>query len=80
MARSELVIALVGPVGADLRGAADLVTLQLGRVGYNSDPTISLSSLLDLVQREKPLPAKGGPLDEYISERQKAAERPAGAV
>ena len=73
MARSELVIALVGPVGADLNGAAQLVVLQLGRVGYTVDPTISLSSLLDSVERETPLPkAGGGPLNEYISERQNA--------
>lgn len=72
MARSELVVGLVGPLGADLHGAAALVELQLGRVGYTADKTISLSGLLDLVERDPPLPAPGSPHDEYVEERQKA--------
>jgi cytidine deaminase len=72
MARSELVVGLVGPLGADLHGAASLIELQLGRVGYAADPTISLSGLLDLVERDVALPTSEGPHDRYVEERQNA--------
>lgn len=72
MARSELVIGLVGPLGIDLHRAGQLVADQLGRVGYEATPTISLSGRLDCVTRDAPLPQEDGPYDEYIAQRQEA--------
>jgi cytidine deaminase len=72
MARPELIIGLVGPVGARLGRTAALVRSELGRIGYTASEEISLGALLDQVITETRLPTLDGPYSDYIEQRQRA--------
>ena len=72
--RPEIVIGLVGAVGTDLGLTADLLGDILSTFGYHVIDTISLSQLLDHVQRKDPLPARSEPSDLYIAARMTAGD------
>ena len=52
--RPEIIVGLVGPVGVDLRMISDLIKNQLRQYSYRVEPEISLSGLLNHIQRESP--------------------------
>jgi deoxycytidylate deaminase len=72
--RPEIVFGLVGAVGTDLALTADLLGDVLRTFGYHVVDTISLSQLLDYVERENPLPTRSDPYDVYIDERMTAGD------
>ena len=71
--RPEVVIGLVGAVGTDLYLVADLLSTVLGGYGYHVQDVISLSQLLNDIQRRTPLPA--APREAYIGKRMTEGNR-----
>lgn len=71
--RPEVVIGLVGAVGTDLYLAADLIDTLVRQFGYHVEATISLSKLLDDIQRARALPA--APREKYLDVRMTEGNR-----
>jgi deoxycytidylate deaminase len=68
--RPEFVIGLVGAVGTDLYLVAELTTTIVRGFGYHVEDVISLSGLLNDVNRDKPLTV--APREAYIDARMTA--------
>ena len=73
--RPEIVFGLVGAVGTDLELAAELLTEILRTFGYHVGAPISLSRLLNEVQRPVDLPTRQtAGYDEYVDARMTAGD------
>jgi cytidine deaminase len=73
--RPEIVVGLVGAVGTDLELTTELISEIFRTFGYHVAEPISLSRLLDNVEREEPLSKRGtAPYDDYIDKRMTAGD------
>ena len=73
--RPEIVFGLVGAVGTDLGLAAELLAELLRTFGYRVVPPISLSQLLDEVERDEALPRRNtSTYDHYVDVRMTAGD------
>lgn len=68
--RPEIVIGLIGAVGTDLYLVAELAATIVRGFGYHVEEVVSLSSLLNDVRRQEPLPKS--PREAYIDSRMTA--------
>jgi deoxycytidylate deaminase len=68
--RPEIVVGLVGAVGTDLYVVAELTAAIVRGFGYDVEDVVSLSSLLNDIRRDEPLPTS--PREKYIDSRMTA--------